>query len=158
MNRSTSKLTAIVLAAVLLGGAMTMAVTQAAFAAGDVVTQSVDAPFDKLLTKLKKEIAGHKLVIVKEVPFQKMLGMVGIKADSMVGLEIFHPRYGKVLYQTDQSAFKEAPLRILVMASGDTVNIEYRKPSAVFSSYSGLSGLGEELDGIFADIIARATQ
>ena len=123
-------------------------------AAGDnVVTQTAKGSFESTVTKLKKAITAHKLVIVKEVPYTKMLGMVGVKAEKMAGLEIFHPRYGKVLYANDKNAFLEVPFRILVMETGDDTMIRYRKPSAALADYSGLSSLGDELDQVFAKIV-----
>ena len=123
-------------------------------AGGDnVVTQTVKGSFESTITKLKKAITAHKLVIVKEVPYTKMLGMVGVKAEKIAGLEIFHPRYGKVLYANDKDAFLEVPLRILVMETGDDTMIRYRKPSAALADYSGLSSLGDELDQVFAKIV-----
>ena len=89
--------------------------------------------FEGTLTKLKKAITASKLVIVKEVPYSKMIGMAGVKAEKTVGLEIFHPRYGKVLYENNKDAMIEAPLRILVRDQGGEVMIRYRKPSAVFA-------------------------
>ena len=127
---------------------------QHALAGSDpIVTQTAKGSFENTLTKLKKAITAGKLVIVKEVPFTQMLGMVGVKAEKMMGLEIFHPRYGKVLYASDKNAFLEAPLRILVRDKGGEVEIRYRKPSAVFAGYSRLSDLGAELDEVFAKIV-----
>ena len=128
------------------------------FAAEDTVTQTVSGPFDKVVTNLKRQITGHKLVIVKVVPFQKMLAMVGLKTEKIMSFEIFHPRYGKVLYQNNPAAMKEAPLRILVREAGSDVTLEYRKPSAVFASYSGLDDLRNELDQVFADIVAKVAK
>ena len=157
MNRRISRSLSTLLAALVLIGGLTLALTQKALAAEDVVTKTVAAPFDKVVTNLKRQVTRHKLVIVKEVPFQKMLGMVGVKAGKMLGFEIFHPRYGKVLYENDPAAFKDAPLRILVREAGGKVNLEYRKPSVVFAPYPGLSKLGKELDEVFADIVTRVT-
>ena len=126
-------------------------------AAGDIASQTISKPFAKVVTRMRKEIAGHKLVIVKEVPYQKMLKMVGTKSEPIMGFEVFHPRYGKVLYKADVTSFKEVPLRILVRgAGGEKVIVEYRKPSAVLAAYPGLSSLGKELDAAFADIVKRA--
>jgi len=124
-------------------------------ASGDFVTKMVTGSFAKTVTKLKKAITGAKPVIVKEVPFTAMLAMVGTKAEKMKGFEVFHPRYGKVIYNNDKNAFVEAPLRIFVQDQGGKVMIRYRKPSAVFAGYSGLSKLGKGLDGLFAKIVAR---
>ncbi len=147
------------LAFVLLTAASMIGVWSAPAAAGEeVVTQSMAGPFDKVVTALRKQIARHKLVVVQEVPYQKMLGMVGTKSEPMMGFEVFHPRYGKVLYETDVTAFKEAPLRIVVRATGNDVTVEYRKPSAVFAPYRGLGNLGKELDAAFADIVKQVSK
>jgi uncharacterized protein (DUF302 family) len=129
-----------------------------ALAAEDIVVQTTDAPFAKVVTNLKRAITGQKLVIIKEVPYQQMLGMVGVKAEKMMGFEIFHPRYGKTIYNSDPAALVEVPLRVLVREASGKVSLEYRKPSIVFAPYSGLSALGEELDQKFADIVAQVAK
>jgi uncharacterized protein (DUF302 family) len=158
MNRRISESLSILLAVLLLIGGLTLASTQSAQAAEDTVTQTVSGPFDKVVTNLKRAITGKKLVIVKEVPFQQMLAMVGLKTEKIKSFEIFHPRYGKVLYQTNPAAMKEAPLRIVVREVGNDVMLEYRKPSSVFASYSGLDDLSNELDQLFADIVAQVAK
>ena len=158
MNRRISESLSILLAVLLLIGGLTLASTQSAQAAEDTVTQTVSGPFDKVVTNLKRAITGKKLVIVKEVPFQQMLAMVGLKTEKIKSFEIFHPRYGKVLYQTNPAAMKEAPLRIVVREAGSDVMLEYRKPSAIFASYSGLDDLSNELDQLFADIVAQVAK
>ncbi len=152
-RRSTSAVVAAL--AVLL-----MVFVSAGAAAGsqDIVTQSAKGSFENTVTKLKKAITANKLVIVKEVPFTQMLGMVGVKAEKMSGFEIFHPRYGKVLYANDKNAFLEAPLRILLRDKGGEVAIRYRKPSVVFAGYSGLSDLGSQLDKVFAKIVGSVAK
>ena len=143
--------------AMLVAGLVLLPVERV-LAAEDTVTQTVSGPFDKVVTNLKRAITGKKLVIVKEVPFQQMLAMVGLKTEKIKSFEIFHPRYGKVLYQTNLAAMKEAPLRIVVREVGNDVMLEYRKPSSVFASYSGLDDLSNELDQLFADIVAQVAK
>lgn len=150
-------LTYVVSLAMLVAGLVLLPVERA-LAAEDTVTQTVSGPFDKVVTNLKRAITGKKLVIVKEVPFQQMLAMVGLKTEKIKSFEIFHPRYGKVLYQTNPAAMKEAPLRIVVREVGNDVMLEYRKPSSVFASYSGLDDLSNELDQVFAAIIAQVAK
>ncbi len=135
-----------------------MASVGANAASDGIVTKSAKGSFENTVTKLKKAITANKLVIVKEVPFTKMLGMVGVKAEKIKGFEIFHPRYGKVLYANDKTAFLEAPLRILVRDKGGKVMIRYRKPSVVFAGYSGLSDLGSQLDKVFAKIVGSVAK
>ncbi len=133
--------------------------TRHALAAGDdMVTTTAKGSFEGTLTKLKKAITASKLVIVKEVPYSQMIGMVGVKAEKTVGLEIFHPRYGKVLYEKNKDAMIEAPLRMLVRDQGGEVMIRYRKPSVVFANYSSLSGLGQELDAVFDKIVTSVAK
>ena len=127
-------------------------------ASDGIVTQSAKGSFENTVTKLKKAITANKMVIVKEVPFTQMLGMVGVKAEKMKGFEIFHPRYGKVLYENDKNAFLEAPLRIFVQDKGGEVMIRYRKPSAAFAGYSRLSGLGKDLDRVFEKIVGSVAK
>ncbi len=150
-------LTYVVSLAMLVAGLVLLPVERV-LAAEDTVTQTVSGPFDKVVTNLKRAITGKKLVIVKEVPFQQMLAMVGLKTEKIKSFEIFHPRYGKVLYQTNPAAMKEAPLRIVVREAGSDVMLEYRKPSAVFAPYSGLGDLGKELDQLFAGIVAKVAK
>jgi len=158
MSRSIVRIATILLPIVMVAWGATFNAAPNARAAEDIVTVAVSGKFDKVVTKLKRQITGKKLVIIKEIPFQKMLGMVGLKTEKMVGFEIFHPRFGKIIYETDPSAFKDVPLRIVVKATGDKVSLEYRKPSVVFAPYPGLSKLGQQLDGVFADIVARVAK
>ena len=127
-------------------------------ASDDMVTTTAKGTFENTVTKLKKAITASKLVVVKDVPYSKMIAMVGVKAEKTVGLEIFQPRFGKVIYETNKDAMIEAPLRILVRDQGGEVMIRYRKPSAVFASYSGLSGLGQELDAVFDKIVTSVAK
>ena len=152
------KLVPAVLAIALLSAGLTSVPARDAAARNDVVTKSFSAPFDKVATKLKRQITAHKLVIVKEVPYQQMVAMVGLKTEAAKGFEIFHPRYGKVIFKKDTNAMIEVPLRIVLRKEGGKVLLQYRKPSATFAPYPSLSGLGKELDTVFADIVARVAK
>ncbi len=142
----------------LLSAGLTSVPVRDAAARNDVVTKILSAPFDKVATKLKRQITAHKLVIVKEVPYQQMVAMVGLKTEAAKGFEIFHPRYGKVIFKKDTNAMIEVPLRIVLRKEGGKVLLQYRKPSATFAPYSSLSSLGKELDTVFADIVARVAK
>ena len=143
------------LPALVLMSGLALAPVGAAQAGGAIATQTVKGKFNKVIASLKREIARHKLVIIKQIPYRKMLAMVGTKSEPLMGFEIFHPRFGKVIYGADVNAFKEVPLRILLRGTKSGVVIQYRKPSAIFASYPGLAGLGKQLDGAFADIVKR---
>ena len=128
-------------------------------AAGNgVITQTATASFEATVTGLKKAITANKLVIIKEIPFTKMLAMVGVKAEKIKSFEIFHPRFGKVIHANDKNALLEVPLRILVRDKGGKTIVQYRKPSAAFAGYSGLSGLGGDLDKVFAKIVGSVAK
>ena len=125
---------------------------------GKVITRTAEGSFEKTVTKLKKAITASKMVIVKVVPYTKMIAMVGVKAEKTVGLEIFHPRYGKVIYLNDKNAMLEAPMRLLVRDEGGKVSIRYYQPSTVLAGYSGLSKLGAELDAVFDKIVSSVAK
>ncbi len=125
---------------------------------GKVITRTAEGSFEKTVTKLKKAITASKMVIVKVVPYTKMIAMVGVKAEKTVGLEIFHPRYGKVIYLNDKNAMLEAPMRLLVRDEGGKVSIRYYQPSTVLAGYNGLSKLGAELDAVFDKIVSSVAK
>ena len=152
------KFSTIALVTALVIPSLVITAARDAAAESGVVTKNIRAPFDKVATKLKRQITAHKLVIVKEVPYQQMVAMVGLKTSATRGFEIFHPRYGKVLFQKDTDALIDVPLRIVLREEGGKVILRYRKPSSTFAPYPRLSGLGKELDKIFADIVARVAK
>lgn len=130
-----------------------------AYAGADgIVTRNAKGSFESTITGLKRAITANKLVIVKELPLTRMLNMVGVKAEKIKSLEIFHPRFGKAIYEADKNALLEAPLRILVREKGSGVIIQYRKPSVILAGYSGLSGLGSDLDKVFAKIVGSVAK
>lgn len=127
-----------------------------AFAAGDdMVRVTAKGNFDATVTELKKAITANQMILIKDIPFQQMLKMAGVNSEPVMSFEIFHPRYGKTIYENDKNAFIVPPLRIVVHEQGGKVVLSYRKPSAAFAGYSGLSKMATELDGVF-DNIAKA--
>lgn len=147
----------------LLGAVLAMVFSvvslRPAFAAGDdMVTVTAKGNFDATVTELKKALTANQLVLIKDIPFQQMLGMVGVKSEPLISFEIFHPRYGKVIYENDKKAFIVVPLRIVVHEQGGKVVLSYRKPSAAFAGYSGLSAMAKELDGVFGNIAKAAAK
>lgn len=130
-----------------------------AFAAGDgMVTVTAKGNFNATVTELKKAITANQLALIKEIPFQQMLGMAGVKSEPLMSFEIFHPRYGKAIYENDKKAFIVVPLRIVVHEQGGKVVLSYRKPSAAFAGYSGLSKMATELDGVFGNVAKAAAK
>lgn len=153
-NRSLPGLLGAVLAMILFSVSL-----RPALAAGDdMVTVTAKGNFDATVTELKKAITANQLVLIKDIPFQQMLKMTGVNSEPLMSFEIFHPRYGKVIYENDKNAFIVVPLRIVVHDQGGKVVLSYRKPSAALAGYSGLSKMAAELDEAFDKIAKSAAK
>lgn len=112
--------------------------------------------FDQTVQHLKRAVASNGLMIITTQDQQMMLKMVGVHAHKSVGFEVFHPRFGKVIYANDPTAYLAVPLRILVQKQGSKVEVIYLKPSVVLGEYNGLGDLGQQLDGVFERIEKEA--
>ena len=121
-----------------------------------LVKQTSQSGFDQTVQHLKRAVASNGLMVITTQDQQMMLQMVGVHAQNAVGFERFHPRFGKVIYANDPTAYLAVPLRILVQKHGSKVEVIYRKPSVGLEGYSGLSDLGQQLDGVFARIEKEA--
>lgn len=114
--------------------------------------------FDETVSRLKQAIEGQQMMVVFSADHQAMLDMVGLKTKGMLGIEFFHPRYGKVIMQNDHAAGIELPLRLVVMEGDMGTMISYYKPSYTFRKYQKLAELGKELDGVLAKIEQAVTK
>ncbi|MBI5096995.1 MAG: DUF302 domain-containing protein [Nitrospirae bacterium] len=108
--------------------------------------------FDETISRLKEAIESQSMMVVFTADHQAMLKMVGMETKGMMGIEFFHPRYGKVIFQNDHMAGVETPLRIVVMESEMGTMFTYWKPSHTFAPYPKLKDLGRELDGVLESI------
>ena len=138
--------------------AFALAVVPAAAHDPRLVEIQASASFEDAADGIREGLEANNMAIVRQIHFHDMLGMVGIESERMLTFETFHPRFGKMLYVNDKSAFIEAPLRIHLRETGEGVLIRYRLPSSVFAPYRGLTGAGVDLDTIFADVVGRVTQ
>lgn len=125
--------------------------------AGEVDVTS-HSGFDQTVQHLKKAIATNGLMIVGKQDYKMMLGMVGVHADKAMGFHIFHPKFGKTIYENNPTGFEMVPLHVVVLKRGSKVVVIYQKPSAVFQGLSGLTDLGEKLNGVLARIAKEATR
>lgn len=114
--------------------------------------------FDETVSRLKQAIEGQQMMVVFSADHQAMLDMVGLKTKGMLGIEFFHPRYGKVIVQSDHAAGIEIPLRLIVMEGDMGTMISYYKPSYILRKYQKLAELGKELDGALAKIEQAVTR
>jgi len=111
------------------------------------------------VTRIKRTLESKDLLIISNVDHQELVKLVGLKTGGMLGIEFFHPRYGKVIAKNDGAAALEMPFRVLVMEANDgKVLITFYRPSSALAQYKGLGGLGRELDGVMNDIVASITK
>jgi len=111
------------------------------------------------VTRIKRTIESKDLLIISNTDHQELLKLVGLKTGGMLGIEFFHPRYGKVIAKNDGAAALEMPFRVLIMEANDgKVLITFYRPSSALAQYKGLGGLGRELDGVLDDIVASITK
>lgn len=114
--------------------------------------------FDETVSRLKQAIEGQQMMVVFTVDHQGMLRTVGLETKGMVGIEFFHPRYGKVIVQNDHMAGIEIPLRLVVMEGDMGTMVSYYRPSYIFSKYPKLKSLGAELDGVLKKVQEEVTK
>jgi len=114
--------------------------------------------FDETVSKIKQAIEGQQMMVVFTADHQAMLQMVGLKTKGMLGIEFFHPRYGKVIVENDHAAGIEIPFRLVVMEGDMGTMISYYKPSYVLAKYPKLKTLGQELDGVVKKIEQAVTE
>ena len=115
-------------------------------------------PFMDTVIRIKETLESKDLLIVGNIDHQELLTLVGLRTGGMLGIEFFHPRYGKVIVKNDGSAALEMPYRIVVMEANDgSVLVTYYRPSSVLAPYKGCEGLGRELDGVLNDVVASIT-
>ena len=115
-------------------------------------------PYMDTVIRIKDAIESKDILIVGNIDHQELLTLVGLKTGGMLGIEFFHPRYGKVIAKNDGSAALEMPVRIVVMEANDgSVLATYYRPSSILAPYKGCEGLGREVDGVMDDIVASFT-
>ena len=116
-------------------------------------------PYMDTVIRIKDTIESKDILIVGNIDHQELLTLVGLKTGGMLGIEFFHPRYGKVIAKNDGAAALEMPFRILVMEANDgSVLVTYYRPSSILAPYKGCEGLGREIDGVMDDIVASFTR
>ncbi len=116
-------------------------------------------PYIDTVIRIKETIESKDILIVGNIDHQELLTLVGLKTGGMLGIEFFHPRYGKVIAKNDGAAALEMPFRLLVMEANDgSVLVTYYRPSSILAPYKGCEGLGREIDGVMYDIVASFTR
>lgn len=114
--------------------------------------------FDETVSRIKQAIEAQQMMVLFTADHQAMLQMVGLTTRGMLAIEFFHPRYGKAIYQGDQMAGIEPPLKVILMEGDMGTMVAYYKPSHIFARYPKLKALGDELDGVLATIAEAVTK
>ena len=115
--------------------------------------------FDNTVKKLKEQITAHKLAVLKQYNVQGMLKKAGVKSsDKHLNIAVFHPRYGKILFDSDKNSISAAPPRMIIREQNGKVVVGYHRPSALFAAFNVPDSLTKELDGLFHSIVKKSTQ
>ena len=145
-----------------LVGAGLAAGTAQAQSGEDVGYRVVPTPhgFVELEARLKAAIerAGMLLVTRASASDGARMRQVVIRGDAVYG--IFRNDFAVRMLEANVNAGIEAPIRLHLTEEADgSTSIRYWLPSAVFARYESadLAALGQELDPIFAAIVADAT-
>jgi uncharacterized protein (DUF302 family) len=119
-------------------------------------TLSTDEAIEKLLYGVEAE----GMRVVAHINGQANAAKIGktVPADQI--LEIFRPDFAIRVWEACKPAGHDIPLRIHVYEEGDATKVACRMPTEVFSPYESesLVTLGEELDGIFGNILGQVPE
>lgn len=117
-------------------------------------------PFDAFEKRLLAAIAANNMGVVAQACADcGARNVLGKEIPKNRVIMIFHPRYAVPMLEAFVPAGIEAPMRLYLTEERDgTARITYRKPSALFAPYRvpDLTKMGEELDELFAKIVADA--
>lgn len=117
------------LALLLAGGAL------AATSGGHIVQVRAKGSVSSAVARLKKEVAGHGMMVMGELNQGKVLSMTGLSVQSQ-SLFVGNPTVGKKLFTSERGAGVAVPVRINVYenAQGQTI-VAYVPPSEILSGF-----------------------
>jgi len=119
-----------------------------------IVEKVADAPYDQVVAGIEAGVKGSNLMIIGEPNYKAMQRMVGRQIRDAKSFFVFRPDLGTQVFENDYNAAAEIPLKILIYDRGDGKTVvRYRKPSSQLANYKNLSGLGDRLDEILANIV-----
>ncbi|MBI5096996.1 MAG: DUF302 domain-containing protein [Nitrospirae bacterium] len=132
--------------------------------AGDMersVERISNVDFKTTVSRLDQAIRANHLMVVGQFNHQNMLTMMNMKIKGSQTFEVFHPQYGKMLFEADPAAGIVIPPRLYVFEreDGKTIVVYYR-PSAAFAPFKNrrLDDLGRTLDNLLESIVVKATK
>ena len=110
---------------------------------------------DKAIEKLLSGVEAEGMRVVAHINGQANAAKIGktVSADQI--LEIFRPDFAIRVWEACKAAGHDIPLRIHVYEEEGTTKVSCRMPTEVFAPFSSdsLMVVGEELDGIFSNIL-----
>lgn len=117
--------------------------------------------FKTTVSRLDQAIRANHLMVVGQFNHQNMLTMMNMKIRGSQTFEVFHPQYGKILFENDPAAGIVIPFRLYAFEreDGKTIIVYYR-PSAAFAPFKNrkLDDLGKTMDNLLEKIVGKATQ
>lgn len=121
-----------------------------------ITSLAIDDAVEKL--KYGVDLAGMRLV--SHINGQANAARIGKTVPGDQILEVFRPDFAIRVWSACKPAGHDIPLRIHVYEDGETTKVACRMPTEVFETYSSpeLMAVGEELDGIFKEILAAVPQ
>lgn len=107
--------------------------------------------FKETMDALEDAVKANGLGIVSKIDAQANLKKIGMDIRGNAILEVFSPKYAKMLFNANIKAGIEPPLRIYIFDDNDGTHVEYYKPSEIFSKWN--INVLNELDSIFNKIM-----
>lgn len=128
------------------------------------VVISTDKEHSALLTDLKSAVKANKMGVVTQAGPTATARKRGITIPENRVVGVFNNKFAVDVLATSTAAMIEAPIRFYVTENDDgTAKLSYKTPSFVLAPYmdeggAALNSLAQELDVIFEQIAADATQ
>ncbi|MBA7479568.1 hypothetical protein ES707_15002 [subsurface metagenome] len=121
-------------------------------------------PFSKLVDRLEAAVNAEHMNIVNTASASEGAKAAGVAIPGNRVIGVFRNDFARRLLDASVTAGIEAPIRIYVTENSDhTATLSYKKPTAVFASYTDegkhvLKELAAELDDIFKRIAELAAK
>ncbi|WP_299286274.1 DUF302 domain-containing protein [uncultured Tateyamaria sp.] len=120
--------------------------------------------YDALIDDVKRAAKANKMGVVTQAGPTGAAANRGVTIPGNRVIGLFNNLYAVEVLGLSTPAMIEAPIRVYVTENDDeTATLSYKLPSTVFAPYMAEAGpelerIAGELDAIFADISAQATQ
>lgn len=122
------------------------------------ITTSLSA--EAAVTALLAGIEAENMRVVAHINGQANAAKLGKQVPADQILEVFRPDFAIRVWNACKPAGHDIPLRIHVYEDGSDVRVACRMPTEVFAPFgsAALDEIGNELDGIFSNILAKVPE